>query len=190
MTDVQNFFIKGAKLLMNISLLHSIFSWIAIIAAILTAISATGSWWTGRIIDRRREVKITALQKDFDAVKPRHLSPNKKNKLMEKISKQKAKIGFVSRLMDGESSDFADELAMAFKEAGWNVVDSLRTSLNDFPGFLSIFVTGENLNSVATFVCQAFKEIGIDCHPEHIEEGSIGGSRQPDTVYIVVGRKG
>jgi len=167
---------------MNTELLHSIFNWVAIGAIALSLISAIGIVWTGKIIDYKKDAEIAKLQ-------PRILSNFQKTALLEKISQQKGRIGFISLMMDGESLDFADELADVFKKAGWNLAPTIRTSLNDFPGFLSIFVTGQNLDASASLVCRSFQEINIDCRSEKIEGSSIGGVRELDTVYVVVGRK-
>lgn len=174
---------------MSIEVLHSVFAWVAIVAAVLAAIATIGTWWTGKVVDQRQAAKIAALEHEVAVVQPRRLSDDQHQRLIERVSQHKGKVGMASHLMDGESSDFANMLGSAFAAAGWEVVPQLRTSLNDLPGFLSVFVTGPNLEATANVVCQALKDVGLDCHPEQIAEGSIGGAREADTVYIVVGRK-
>lgn len=170
---------EGCK---NMELLHQIFSWAAIGLTIFAAIASGGALVTGKYLDQQKNAKIVELQ-------PRTLTDTQKKKLLEIVAKQPGRIGFVSRLMDGESSDFADLLTSVFTEAGWTIAPTIRTSLNDFPGFLSIFVTGENLNPSADFICKSFQETDIVCHSENIQDSSIGGVREPNTVYVVVGRK-
>ena len=97
----------------------------------------------------------------------------------------------MSRLMDGESADFADDLAAVFREAGWTVVPTLRTSTNDFPGYVVLFGVGDaaGLEESARFVRTKLNQAGIDCRFEPIREESIGSLREDNTVYITVGRK-
>jgi len=167
---------------MNISALNSFFIILLISGAIATAVGTVGSIYTNKKINQEKDTEIISLQ-------PRHLTSSQKDQLVAMLSTEKGKIGLASRMLDGESSDFADELSLAFKEADWEIVSPNRSSLNDFPGFLSIFVVGKNLDSKADFISQSLQKIGIDCRPESIQQGSIGGALQPDTIYIVVGRK-
>ena len=171
-------------ILVNVPLWHSIFIWISIIAAILTALAAVGSWWTGRILEQQRERQIAQLQ-------PRRMSAPQRAQLVELVRQRPARIGFVSRMMDGESADFADDLAGAFRQAGWTVAPTLRTSLNDFPGYVVLFAVGNEagLEETARFVRTTLNQAGIDCRFERIDAGSIGGQREDNTVYITVGRK-
>ena len=171
---------EGYKIYMELT--YQILSWSVVLLTILAAFASGGAIITGKILDKRKEIQIAELQ-------PRTLTDTQRSELLNIIAEQSGKIGFYSRLMDGESSDFADSLASVFAEAGWTVAPTIHTSLNDFPGFLSIFVTGENLGPTASFICESLQRIGMDCHPENIKDSSLGGVRELDTVYVVVGRK-
>jgi hypothetical protein len=131
-----------------------------------------------------------ALEARLRSVQPRSLTPEQKAALLSSLSTgEKALVGVCSRLMDGESADFADEIASVFADAGWTLVAPLRSSLNDLPGHLSIFVTGDGLEAPADFICRVLTDVGIDCRYASIAENSIGGTREANTIYVVVGRK-
>lgn len=174
---------------MSINFLHSIFSWIAITAAILVVVSTIGTWWTGRIIDRKREEKIIALQEGLDTVQPRSLSPIQKEQLKEKIAGQKNKIGFVSKIFDRESENFAIEISKVFTEAGWDSISPInKTLLDDTNGEVTIFAEPDSYK-YADLVCQSLNEVGITCVPQEIRAGAVSGHFQEDAIYIVVGSK-
>jgi hypothetical protein len=169
---------------MNVPLWHSIFIWMSIGAGVLTVLAGIGTWWTSRILGEQRERQIAELQ-------PRRISVSQRARLVELARQRPNRIGFVSRVQDGESADFADHLAAAFRDAGWNVAPTLRTSTNDFPGYMVLFAVGDEaaLAETARFVRSTLQQAGIDCRFEPLREESIGGERQDDTVYITVGRK-
>jgi hypothetical protein len=131
-----------------------------------------------------------SLKNQLTGLRPRSLSEDQRRKLLSHLAAHReGSAGFCSRLMDGESSDFAEALASTFREAGWTVVPHLKTSLNDFPGYLSVFVTEEGLDSRASIVQSALNSVGIECRREPIAESSIGGQKEPGSIYVVVGRQ-
>jgi hypothetical protein len=68
----------------------------------------------------------------------------------------------------------------------------MRASLNDFPGYLVIFVVGDQagLEDDAHFARNSLNQAGLDCRVQPIQENSLGGRHQDNMVYIAVGRKG
>ncbi len=160
-----------------------IFKIALVFGAIVTAIGTVGTLYTDRIIDSRKGAEIAALQ-------PRRLSSDQRTWLLNKLSQRKGgMVAFASRLMDGESADYADDIASVFKAAGWNVGPTARTSLNDLPGFLTLAVTGQDLQPTADFVYQALNESGVEVRLVEVPQNSIGGGLQANTVHIVVGRR-
>jgi len=126
---------------------------------------------------------------DLNALQPRILSAEQRSALITQISKHKGRIGFYSKFMDGESADFVDSLSSAFVDAGWQVFPVNRSSTNDYPGYVNLFVTGERQRIAANFVCNALTNISIDCRAEKMEEATMAGTRELDAIYVVVGRK-
>ncbi|MBS4014960.1 MAG: hypothetical protein KGZ86_00760 [Candidatus Latescibacteria bacterium] len=116
---------------------------------------------------------------------PRHLSVYQKTILLSKLRTIKSKARFVSRLMDVESSNFADELNAVFREANWEMLPRNNTFLDDFPSDLTIYITGDNLVHISDFVSQTFNELNIKCAPYNIRENSISHS-EPDAIHIIV----
>ncbi len=176
---------------MTLENLHNFFIILGWSTAFLAAIGGAGSWITGNIIDNAKDQKIIALKEKVQNLEPRILSDAQKKRLIEKLKTYEGskRIAFYSRMMDRESAGFADQLAQTFKDAGWDVGATNRSSLNDFPGFLSLFVVGNPPKTLPSFVQLAFREIEIDCHSENIKENSLSGLRDQDRVYVVVGSK-
>lgn len=174
---------------MNLEILNKLSGYLQIailIFGLSTPAIAFLKWKVDRKIsyikDQNNAQKIAKLS-------PRSLNSEQRKILIYELSKIKGcPVAFANKLMDGESIDFANELEVVFKEAGFDVGPTNRSSLNDFPGFLSLFVTGGNLDEKASFICIAFQKADIDCHLEPILDNSISGTL-PDRIYIVVGRK-
>lgn len=140
-----------------------------------------------------KEQKIQELekaQKEIEKVaKPRNLSQEQKTKLLSSLSfKSDFPIRFVSRLSDQESLNFAEELAVLFRQAGWNVIQTNSTFLDNIEGDVAIAVTEDNQREIASKIANILNSVGIVCKPENIREGSIG-SVQPNTIHIIVGAK-
>lgn len=197
--------------------------WMFIVLSIGLVLGAVGTISTrlaGRQIDRLkaqrdagqqaeiRQQVIEAQQRQASAeqqvraLQPRVLTPEQKTLLITQLSeKHDQSVGFVSRMMDGESQDYAETLAAIFREAGWQVAPINRTGLYDLPNMLTLAVIVENpdnlesvaksrhLDPVADFICQTLQEVGINCQPASIPPNSYSGPLQPHTLYIFVGRK-
>lgn len=175
---------------MSVESWNTLFQTTAIIAAVLTLVATTGRWCTGRILDARQAARIASLQNELAEVQPRRLTPEQRAQLVDAArAGVPGRVGFYSRMMDGESGDFTDQLADAFRDAGWTVFETKRSSLNDFPGYLNLFVTGENLEASAQHVRDALARAGIDCRTEAVGDARLAGTRELDAVYVIVGRK-
>jgi hypothetical protein len=108
-----------------------------------------------------------SVENQLTQTRRRSLSSEQRATLQTRlVAGEPATVGVCSRLMDGESADFAAELAAVFKTAGWPAAPPIKTSLNDLAGYLSLFVTGENLERRAVFICSALNEVGIECRVE------------------------
>jgi hypothetical protein len=157
-------------------------SWQAALIALGLGLSISGELLSWK--------RTKGLEAELHAVQPRSLSDQQRANLISTLAGgHKGSVGFCSRLMDSESADFADQLSSTFAEAGWPLAPTINTSLNDVAGYVSMFVTGDNMEPRVQFIRQALNSVGVECRPEAIAENSIGGKREPSTVYIVVGRK-
>ena len=103
----------------------------------------------------------------------------------------RGKIGFISRAFDGESFDFGETIAAVFKEAGWQLASSNRTLLVDLPGAITLIgtATDSSLAPIGELVAAALRKIGLNCRPEEVPRNQIGGALEPNTLYVVIGRK-
>jgi hypothetical protein len=167
---------------LNLETLNPFFKWTAAVLPFALAFAGVGALITGNKIAARKDAEIQAL-------KHRTVSEEQRIKLLDRLRHVRGKIGFMSRLMDGESGDYAAQLAGKFKEAGWEIAPMLRHSLNDLPGFVTLAGTSPKLASIGDTVANALNDVGIDCHPEFIDPHSVGGGAEPDTLYVVIGRK-
>jgi hypothetical protein len=162
--------------------LKTIFQFMAMAGSALALISVVGIFFTSRVVDAGKDAEIQRL-------KPRSLTDDQKNRLRTIVASKKARIGISSKLLDGESADFADQISAVFREAGWEIVPPNRTSMLDLPGFVTLLVTDPALASLSDFIAASLKTVGISCQRQDIAAGKIGEPIQPNAIYVVVGRK-
>jgi len=183
---------------MTLDTLNSIFAWTAIIAALLTAISTIGSWWTGSIIDARKQQEIAGLHVMVGALQPRTITVSQREKLISKLPKyNQMKVGFAAKMLDPEARSFAEQLASAFRQAGWSIVDPINAQLlDDYDGYINIIAvsTGiadrdKELTATADQLFGSLADADIPCRPHPIREGSIGGQLVPGSIYLLIGAR-
>jgi hypothetical protein len=98
-----------------------------------------------------------------------------------------SQIAFACRMMDGESCDYATELAGFLANVGCQVPDLIKTSLNDLPGYLTISTRGQVDPYLGNELLAAFT--AAECREGRtVKENSIG-TWYNDAVHVVVGRK-
>lgn len=130
-----------------------------------------------------------ALKAKIREIQPRSLTGAQKSTLIKLISQHEGRIGFISRFMDGESREYADQLEAAFKEAGWQIGRANQSFLGDLKGYMTMGTTGDNLEATARIIQEALKSIGIELRNDVIRKGSYSGTLEENYVYIFVGRK-
>jgi hypothetical protein len=156
-------------------------SWAAIVLPLLTIIASAGALYTRNVLAARSAATIAMLE-------PWKVSAEQKAKIKSRVSSLAGKIAFITRLMDGEGKDFAEQLAATFKDAGWTIASIAGNSLNDLPGAVTVAVSNSNLQATADQVCEALNFAGIKCGGD-LRPNSLGGPLEPDTIYIIIGRK-
>lgn len=175
---------------MSIEVWYSIFRTVAVIAAVLSAASVIGSEVTGRVIKRREAAHLEMIQASVNTVSPRHLSEAGKAQLMKDITGKNGKICFVARLMDGESLDYTEEFASVFREAGWDVQPTNKSSLNELPGKFAIGRSDNNISPVVlNLVAEAIDKTDVHFDPIPVEPNSVSIQSTPNTIYIIIGRR-
>jgi hypothetical protein len=131
----------------------------------------------------------TELSQIKEKTSPRTLSAQQRNAMLPSLARLKGNpVAFVCRMMDGESCDYATELAAVFLEVSCQVPEPIKTSLNDLPGYLAITVRGKADPEIAPAIVRAFEAAGIQGRIEQIKENTVG-AWYPDIVHIIVGRK-
>ena len=178
--------------------------WVSIILPALGALAAGARYYVERhekrlsglitagAIQQAKQDASTArteLAELREKTAPRRLSPEQRTAMTRILRRLKGRpVAFACRLMDGESCDYATELATFFLAEGCLVPEPIKTSVNDFPGFLVITSHGKEDPETVEALISAFGAAGILLRVEAVKENSIGTWYQ-DTVHVVVGRK-
>jgi hypothetical protein len=119
---------------------------------------------------------------------PRHLSAEQRRAMLPFLEKLKGcPVAFACRMLDGESCDYATELATFFLQTGCKVPKPIETSLNDLPSYLALAAYGKPDMGILYLLENAFQAAGIPARIEAIRENSIGAWYQ-DVVHVIVGR--
>jgi len=119
---------------------------------------------------------------------PRHLSAEQRRAMLPLLEKLRGRpVAFACRMLDGESCDYATELAVFFLRAGCQVPEPIKTSLNDLPGYLVLAAHGKIDMDIPELLVNVFQAAGIPVRIEAIKENSVGAWYQ-DVVHVIVGR--
>lgn len=178
--------------------------WVSIVLPALGALAAGARYYVERY-EKRLSGRLTAIatqeaRQDATATRtelgelkektaPRHVSAEQRAVMLPFLAKIKGRpVAVACRLMDGESCDYATELATFLLGAGCAVPEPIRTSLNDLPGYLGLAIHGNADPEVAKVLASAFQAAGIPAKTEAVKQDSVGAWYQ-DAVHVIVGRK-
>lgn len=135
------------------------------------------------------QADLLKLRKEAE---PRRLSGEQKERFARFLASHPAPIGVVSRLVDTEASDFADDFDVALKTARWETL-RIKNRISSKYGVSISFVSAVAPNSVPELklLDQALTEIGV---PHQIEEFKVGDASmspafQDRGLYLVVDEK-
>ena len=178
--------------------------WVSIVLPTLGALAAGARYYVerratqlaGQITTRAIELAhqdAASARSELSDLKartsPRQLLPEQRLAMQPFLQGLKGRpVAFACRMMDGESCDYVTELAQFFLEAGCEVPEPIKTSVNDLPGFVAITNHGNSDRQVAKLVKQALDAGGIPSQIQEIKENSVGVWYN-DVVHVVVGRK-
>ncbi len=119
---------------------------------------------------------------------PRHLTVEQRQAMMPLLEKLRGRpVAFACRMLDGESCDYATELATLFLQAGCQVPEPIKTSLNDLAGYLAIAAYGNIDIDMPAQLAIVFQVAGIPARIEAVNESSVG-TWYRDVVHVIVGR--
>ncbi len=175
-----------------------------IIGAILGALAAGARYYVERQ-EKRLSAQVTAdaiqradataaeSQRELAAFKaktaPRRIVNAQREVLLPMFRRLSGQpVAVACRMMDGESCDFAMELVGILRDAGCAVPDLIKTSLNDFPGYLVIAAHGEVSAGLLASLDAAAKAAQLPVRVEAVQQSSLGLWYQ-NTAHIIVGRK-
>jgi hypothetical protein len=178
--------------------------WVSILLPTFGALAAGARYYVERhekrlsgaiaaaAIERAKEDAATARAESSESkakTAPRRLSAEQRTTMLPALIRLKGcLVGVACRMMDGESCDYATELATFLLEAGCRVGAPIKTSLNDLPGYLAVVPYGNADPELAKLLVNAFAADGIPARLETIEVKSVG-SWYDNAVHVIVGRK-
>lgn len=181
-----------------------IFLWVSVLLPILGALAVGARYYVERranqlsahltdsAIQQAKQDAITARTELADLKQksaPRQLSATQRTAMLPLVKTLKGQpIAFACRMMDGESCDYATDLAAFLAGVGCQVLEPIKTSLNDLPGYLAITTRGQVDPQLGNQLLAAFTAAGIPAKVEAVKENSIGAWYN-DAVHVVVGRK-
>jgi hypothetical protein len=93
-----------------------------------------------------------------------------------------------ARRSHNESLAYAEQPADVLREAGWTVGQVMRTSLNDFPGYVVIATSDDGDNNARGILETALNAAEISVRVQGVEPNSMGAG-QANSIHLIVGRK-
>ena len=116
---------------------------------------------------------------------PRKLTSEQKVSIIKALdSAASGSFTLVSRFMDDECRDFADQIAEVFEQHGWKITQN-RTSLNDFKGFSFALVDVDASLPEVDIAVGALRQAGFDFRNYPIPPASvIGGIPAGFTIFV------
>lgn len=149
-------------------------------------------------------VRAAALEKEAQALKaanlaleaqmqPRRVSGENAMKLKNALSTiQALPIGIVSRLLDSEGTDFADDISQVFANAGWQPVRQKNWTMSNKGVALATFEGTSIPSDLARGLLAALDTAGIKSTVTTIkpdEQNTASPGFQPGVLYLLVGAK-
>jgi hypothetical protein len=144
--------------------------------------------------ERSRKLEGENLQLQADLLKlrkesePRRLTGAQRERLQHRLERLPTPIAIISRMLDTESSDFADDFALALTAAHWQNL-RVRTRASSEYGISVGTVNGEeNATPPVRLLDQALTEIGLEHRVASFRTGdaSIPGGFQPHVLYLII----
>jgi hypothetical protein len=101
-------------------------------------------------------------------------------------------IAVVSRVFDTEGKDFADDLEIVFRNAGWGTVRNDTLTLPDKGVFIATMEDTRLPPPIEKAIVDALAANGTECKPIRINEktkGRISPNFEPNVLYLLVGAR-
>lgn len=178
--------------------------WISVALPVLGGLAAGARYYVDRnekqISSRLTESKIQSAKieaadarREVDDLKlksaPRSISVTQRAELIAKLKAFNGQpIAISCKMMDGESCQLAMQLIDIFREAGYQVSDLAKTSLNELPGYITVTFFGNTEPSALKQIVSILNSSGIHTKYEKINANSLGMEHE-NIIHIVVGSK-
>ncbi len=120
---------------------------------------------------------------------PRRLTAEQRKAMMPILARLRNQpVAIACRMMDGESCDYGEGFVVAFRAAGCQTSNIIKTSVGDFPGYIVLSPHGASDPAVLRTLAEAFKAAGIEAREQAVAENQIG-AWYDNTVHVIIGRK-
>jgi hypothetical protein len=135
----------------------------------------------------KAQVELAKLRKETEA---RRLTGEQKEKLRSMLQGHPTPLGIVSRLLDGESSDFADDLAAALHSAHRKAVRIANWTESKYGVFVGTLAGSETPE--VKMLSDALESIGVHNSTVTITQDQVNKASpyfEPHVLYLLVGQK-
>ena len=178
--------------------------WVSIVLPVLGAVAAGARYYveraekaaSSRILDQSlsgARAEAQAARSELSAYKarnaPRRLTQQQRDAVAQAVAGlASVPVVVASRMMDGESLDYATDIAEALRASVPSVPAVVQTSLNDFPGFVAVHSPPQNVPNQQGQLLAGLAAGAVPVRQQQIAVGSIAAYNS-STYYVVVGRK-
>jgi hypothetical protein len=177
----------------------ALFQWVGLISIILTLVSAIGVWVFSDKVQDEKDKEIGGLRSELietskkareleEKTAPRHITEEQCSIIVNHLSKsQPFPVVVISKMLDGERSEYADQIAAAIQKAGWEVSRN-RSSLHNFRGLTAAMIGENSSKEDVAAVVGPLMAAQIPFQPQALNSNQVSGVLN-GKVAIVVGRK-
>lgn len=174
---------------------HILF-WCSVLFPLVGVLAGIGRFYVDRKEKALSSVAAKAAleesKKEFKDLKaqtaPRRLSEQQRASILGVLTASPpGSVTFVSRMMDGEGSDFAKDLGEVFQAAKWTV-EFNRSSLVIFQGVSSALVAADGPVPEMDVALSALSLAGIQVTRQEIKQEQVSGVMQKG-IAIFIGRR-
>jgi len=157
-----------------------------ILALVLMSINSIETYNSNKKL-AQTEAKANKLENE---AKPRRLTSVQRTMLIKLLSDDPGTVAIVSTLMDAESSDFADDFDVAFREAHWQTMRIKNYTKNEYGVSIGTFEgtrldDTKRLNDALSLIgiTHSVKTFGVK------DQKTTSPWFQPDVLYLVIKHK-
>lgn len=164
--------------------------WASVVLPILAAMAVGARYYVelriGHLASEQTKAEISELQARTSGRRLTEAQRETMSRILEKAAGTSAAVA--CKLLDGESCEYAEQIAQVLRAARWLVEPVNKTSLADLPKVVAVYRPFQQWPSGATVMQEALIAADVPHQVGMLDEEStkqFGGNK----VYVVVGRK-